>query len=426
MTIQHDLTVCHDILKDETYRKFADSFLNSWYKFVPRAYSKQMLPSNCWYKERFENIPNDLTKRLKSTINFYHISRQYPESQVNKILEIALNETVIFKDATDKEKLSEEVFCLPSVYIPGFPKCGTTTLYQSLTTHPNIAKTTYKEGQFWSNIVVAPNNLYTDLEVLLYTYKFKHAAETISKSNHHKLTIDGSTHTVYDSARLGDSAKDMCVIPTLLYKVMPNTKIIIMLRNPSNRQWSHYWFHCSRTKYNFGQNNNNAVRPPVPDQVIESAGEMFHNHTVAAISEFKSCIQSGASEFKCTYDASYDDEKHSFACGKTRIGVSLYYFHVIKWLSVFPREQLLFLTMEDLVQDPYSVVSSAWKFIGLDPIAEASFKPKLSNANKWITSNKYKNYFKMWSETKALLDAFFGPYNERLAKLLDDKRFLWN
>ena len=58
--------------------------------------------------------------------------------------------------------------------------------------------------------------------------------------------------------------------------------------------------------------------------------------------------------------------------------------------------------MEDLAEDTYSVVSSAWKFIGLDPIAEATFKPMLSNANKWITSNKYKDNFKMWPETKEL------------------------
>lgn len=165
----------------------------------------------------------------------------------------------------------------------------------------------------------------------------------------------------------------------------------------------------------------------MPDEVIENASEMFHNHTVTAINEFNSCIQRGTSEFKCTYDAFYDNnDEYSLACGKTRIGISLYYFHVVKWLSVFPREQLMFLTMEDLAEDPYSVISSAWKFIGLDPIPEASFELIVSKANTWITSNKYKDKFKMWPETKELLDTFFGPYSELLTNLLDDKRFLWN
>lgn len=404
--IQQDLTVCDDILKDETYRKFADSILNSWYKFVPHAQSKHMLPSNCWYTDRFKNIPNNLTERFTSKASYYDISKKYPQSEVKTILNTVLNKTITFKEATGKEKPSGEVFCLPAVYMPGFPKCGTTTLYNLLTSHPKIAKATTKEGQFWGNIVVAPNKLYTDLEVLLYMYKFKYAAKNISESDHRKITLDGSTHTVYDSARLGDAAKDMCMIPTLLYKVMPNTKIIITLRNPTSRLWSHYWFYCSKKKYKFHPDN------------IGNPSEMFHNHTVAAINEFKSCIQSGASEFKCTYDASYDDDNHSLACGKTRIGVSLYYFHVVKWLSVFPREQLMFLTMEDLIEDPYSVTSSAWKFIGLDPIPEATFKPIVYHANKWIISTEYKDKFRMWPETKELLDQFFHPYNKLLAKLL--------
>ena len=234
MKIQQDLTVCHDVLEDEKYRKYANFILNSWYKFVPRAHSKHMLPSNCWYTDSFKNMPNSLTKMLTATRKFYHISLKYPQSQVKKILKTFLNKTVTFKEATGKGKLSGETFCLPSLYIPGFPKSGTTTLYNLLTSHPNIVTPRMKEGQFWSNIVIAPNELYTDFEVLLYTYKFKHAAETISESYHHKLTVDGSTHTVLDTARLGNTTKDMCMIPMLLHKVMPNTKIIIILRNPTS------------------------------------------------------------------------------------------------------------------------------------------------------------------------------------------------
>lgn len=419
-----DLNTCNIVMKNDSYRAFIDSILSSWYRFIPASHEKYILPSNCWYTNSFRHVPQAVIDRMMSVGNYNHISKQFQQSEAEQILEAVLNnQTIKFETIrSKKQKRPGEVFCLPTVYLPGFPKCGTTSLYNLLMSHPHIEKPARKEGQFWGNFMIAPNRTYQDLLPLLYIHRFKEVAKRISKSTHHKLTIDGSTHTVYDSSRLGDAVSDMCMIPILLHKVMPDTKIIIMLRNPTSRLWSHYWFYCSRTKYNFGTNDR---LPPVPDDVINKASERFHNHTVAAISEFNNCIASGASEFKCTYNAFYDDDHHSLACGKSRIGVSLYYVHIMKWLSIFPREQLLFLTMEELAENPQAVVSEAWKFVGLDPLPRSSIPPIVSNTNKWITSDQYKDKFKMWPETKQLLDAFFHPFNQRLARLLNDQRFLW-
>ena len=423
--IHQDLKACSKVMEQDSYKKFIDSTLSSWHRFIPDSHDKHMLPSNCWYTNSFKHVPTKVTDRLLSVFNFNAISRQFQQSEAKQILEAMLtdNKSVKFEVISHNQKPSGEAFCLPMVYLPGFPKCGTTTLYNLLTSHPDV-KSIRKEGQFWGNFVIAPNKVYQDLEALLYTYRFKDPAKEISHSDHLKVVIDGSTHTVYDSSRLGDAVNDMCMIPVLLHKLMPNTKIIIMLRNPTSRLWSHYWFYCSKKRYNFYDGKSNRL-PPVPDHIVEKASERFHNDTVSAIDEFNDCIQSGASEFKCTYDAFYDDDKHSLACGKSRIGVSLYYFHIVKWLSVFPREQLLFLTMAELAEDSYAIASTAWKFIGLDPVPKRDFKPLVSNKNTWIISNKYKDSFKMWPETKELLNAFFYPFNQRLAKLLDDQRFLW-
>ena len=415
-------------MNNHTYKTFIDSVLTSWHKFIPASQEKHILSSNnCWYTKSLTNVPQDVIDQIQAVSNFNDISHQFQQSEAEQILDTVLkhNQTIEFElIRSRKRKSSGEVFCLPKVYLPGFPKCGTTTLFNLLMSHPQIERPGKKEGQFWGNFMIAPNKAYQDLLPLLYVYRFKEVAKKISQSNHHKLTIDGSTHTVYDSARLGDAVSDMCMIPVLLHKVMPDTKVIIMLRNPTSRLWSHYWFYCSKTKYNFETRGPGRL-PPVPDYVINKASERFHNHTVTAINEFNDCIASGASEFKCTYDAFYDDEQHSMACGKSRIGVSLYYIHIKKWLSIFPREQLLFLTMEDLADDSYTIVSEAWKFLGLEPISRSSTPPILSNTNKWIISNKYKDKIKMWPETKELLDAFFRPFNQRLASLLNDQRFSW-
>ena len=358
--------------------------------------------------------------------DFFKIPNKYPQSNITNELRTMLNTSVKFEVPTNNSKPLGEVFCLPAVYMPGFPKCGTTSLYNQLASHPDFVKAIDKEGQFWGHFVTTKDPFYINLQVLLYTYRFKGFAKKISQSLHRKVTMDASTKTVYDSANLGDATKDMCLIPYLLHRVLPNTKIIILLRNPTRRLWSHYWFDCSIKGFDFGTNYSNKELTPVPNHVIENAPERFHNHTLTAINEFNHCIQRGESEFKCTYDVFYHDDEGHQACNKAWIGLSLYYFHIVKWLSVFPRDQFLFLRLEDLANDSYSVTRSAWEFIGLShPLPKSKYRPVVSNSNHWITSSRYRDSFKMWPKTKELLDNFFHPYNKRLAKLLKDERFLW-
>lgn len=45
------------------------------------------------------------------------------------------------------------------------------------------------------------------------------------------------------------------------------------------------------------------------------------------------------------------------------------------------------------------------------------------------TKNQKKSQFKavgaMWNVTRVILDNFYRPFNEEIAQLLDDDRFLW-
>ena len=43
----------------------------------------------------------------------------------------------------------------------------------------------------------------------------------------------------------------------------------------------------------------------------------------------------------------------------------------------------------------------------------------------WIKSKEYRDKFQMLPETEELLSLFYRPYNEQLARLLRDDRFLW-
>lgn len=427
--IYRDLTVCSKVIhqSDSTslfYRNLINASLSAWHRLIPNY--EDLLPSNCWYIGNFKPISANLKRELSSWTKLYKIQELYSTNEATKIIKAVLgnNKQAYFTahpNASNKAK--QEFFCMPKVYLGGFPKCGTTTLYNLMVLHPSIEQPFDKEGQFWREFVLAPNQTYQSLEVLLYLYHFSSASSHIkfSSQTYEKMTVDASASTVFASAKRWVNVEmDMCMIPLTLSKVLPNTKLVFIVRNPTDRLWSDYWYFCSRNRW-IDENGRIAV----PDSELKKSSEIFHNHSLSVIQEFQDCVGHGLSEFECTMRA-YSDTGEIHACKKTRLGISLYYYHAVKWLSVFRREQLMFVRMEDLSSDPYTVMTSVWSFMDLTPIPRNRFKTNVkTNANKWIVSQKNKDNFKMWPDTRQLLDTFFAPYNKLLASLLNDNRYLW-
>jgi len=73
----------------------------------------------------------------------------------------------------------------------------------------------------------------------------------------------------------------------------------------------------------------------------------------------------------------------------------------------------------------HTYIQEVWQFLGVSLPSEAEIKLTHKNANTWISSSKYKDSFHMDSKTRQMLTEFFKPYNLRLARLLNDTRFLW-
>ena len=231
------------------------------------------------------------------------------------------------------------------------------------------------------------------------------------------FSIDASASTVHASSQpLVMVEKDICVVPLTLFEALPRSKIIIIMRNPIDRLWSDYWYFCSRNEWKSG---NEYV---IPKHIPPIASELFHNYTVSAIDDFIKCVRSGQTQFYCTTMAGSWPGKKSF-CNNVRLGLSIYYLHVVRWFSVFPQSQILLIRTEDLSAHPSTTMNQVWSFID---VYESSHQIKEKiNRNAWIDDSKYSKYFKMWPETRKILWEFFKPYNLRLAKLLNDERFKW-
>lgn len=125
---------------------------------------------------------------------------------------------------------------LPDFMIPGAAKSGTTTLYQQLTAHPDIffpkerkepfyfsfggEKPQYEDSQF-NTIPVWDTQEYLDL---------------YQPANQGQLCGDASTSYLYlHQASIGNMKK-------LYGDQLKDVKIIILLRNPINRAYSHYTY----------------------------------------------------------------------------------------------------------------------------------------------------------------------------------------
>ena len=409
------------------YDKLINNRLSAWHKYVPSMHT--IGQKNCWCLNNHKAPPSGLRRSLSYWVNLDSIRKKYSIAEAQSIVGYFQNDITSFSSfgtstCSEKATLSQTLFCLPQVYLIGFPKCGTTSLYSYLTSDKSISIPCVKEGQFWRGFAHikddSKSDTYFQLSVLHYLYQYKGVAYSIANSNHTRL-IDASATTSYDFAHLGlDLTKDTCFIPTLLSKALPSIKIIVIMRDPVNRLWSHYWAYCSE---NWKRSSDGEI--VVPANIATSPAELFHNHSVSIIKKFLQCVKLH-SEFDClTFSRGY-------ACEQPRLSVSLYYMHIVKWLSVFPREQFHFLRMEDLKQELYSEMKKLWIFLDTRILSEDAFKSAIShsevesNTNDWIRSERYHHIFQMWPETKQFLQSFFHPYNQRLARLLNDNRFLWH
>lgn len=424
------LRLCTSLLSGGTrsanfYQKQVDAGLNAWYTFIPR----RVRHSYCWHA-RF-NMPNTYVQELLTAwVDLRGIEQRYSTSYASLMLNLVHGRRVIPGLTADNlgDGTRSKFFCLPNIYLAGFPKCGTTSLYSLITSHPLLAKPQTKEGHFWREFVKTVNPLYKQLEVLHYLFHCKAAAEEMETSTA-KITIDASASTVFASPNTGVSMeKDMCILPTLLSKVLPDAKYIVVMRNPVERLWSDYWYFCAKARWKVVRNHTKYFN--IPNDVALHASEIFHNHTVSVVDDFKTCLLENRSEFECVMRANSEDGRVA-ACTGARVGVGLYYFHIVKWLSILPRNKFLFLRMEDLIEDTFNVMLKVWTFLEVDSLSKEVLDHHIqnsmkTNANTWIGLEEYRDKFEMSTITHRQLTSFHQPYNKRLAKLLNDDRFLWN
>lgn len=265
---------------------------------------------------------------------------------------------------------------LPDFMIIGAPRSGTTALYTQLARHPNV----------WPAANVAnPRNRLEGKETHFFDISphkgtWFYRAHFPLKFRRWRAQRDGSPFLAGEATPnyLGGPG-----VAEMVGKLLPEVRIIAMLRNPIDRAYSHYQM-----------NRTIGVEPLSFEEAIDEETARF------------SVIPT-----RDTQTASYMRGYYSY------LSYGLYADHLERWFEFFPRDQLLVIRSEDYFQNPVQVHDSVLKFLGLQnpssPMVSGEPAPDL----KGVVKNSI-SYDEIAPDTRKRLKEYFEPHNDRLCSLL--------
>lgn len=253
---------------------------------------------------------------------------------------------------------------LPSLVIVGAQKSGTTSLYDYLTEHPQLWPAYIKEVHFF------------DGGLLPKVDNFKKGAAWYRANFPLKSSMQPGEQTFEASPLYMFNP----LVAKRMFRLMPDVKIIAVLRNPTERAISHY-FHERR----YGRE---------PLAIIE-----------ALASEERRLASIWANQ-------DYKNETFIHLSYKAR---GLYAEQLNRFLEYFPRKNLLVISAENFFQEPESVLRQVCQFVEIDPNVQfKNLKPRNIASNRVnVESSVYKS-----------LNHYFSSHNQALYKLFGES-FDW-
>jgi len=239
---------------------------------------------------------------------------------------------------------------LPDFLVIGAQKAGTTALYSYLRAHPAITGPSWKEVSFFD----------------------RHWARGVG-------WYRGNFPLRAGERRVGEASPSYLLhprAPERARSVVPDTKLIALLREPGARAYSHYHHEVSLGREPL------SFEDALAAEEERTAGEV---ERMGADPTYFS---------RAWWDHTYLE--------RGRYGEQLE-----RWLAVFPPQQLLVLTTEELAADTATAYGRVLAFLGVAPHELGSY-PRIFE----------RVYEPMSRETRAMLDATFAEPNRRLAGLL--------
>ena len=253
---------------------------------------------------------------------------------------------------------------LPDFIIIGSMKCGTTSLYYDICEHPCVSPAAYDEIGFFDS------NFHLGLNWYRSMFPTKRRIEDIRRKEGVAITGEDTPFYFWNP-----------VAAKRIQKLLPNIKLITILRNPIDRAYSEY-------------------QDLVSSESNSPSFETFIENEINTRRKDSSLITEENFEIF--------NQKNSYLLK------GVYVDQLKIWAGLFPKEQIFTLSTENLNSEPITALESVFQYLNLPDY-------KIKNTRR----QKQKKYVPMNSQTRKILIEFFKPHNERLFKFIG-KKFDWD
>ena len=252
---------------------------------------------------------------------------------------------------------------LPDFIIIGSMKGGTTSLYYDICEHPCTIAAAYDEIGFFDS------NFHLGLNWYRSMFPTKKQIENVRRKEGVAITGEDTPFYFWNP-----------VAAKRIKELLPNIKLISILRNPIDRAYSEYQDLAS----------SKSNRPSF-ETFIENEIDARKNCSIITEENFEDFNQKNSYLLK-----------------------GIYVDQLKIWTGLFPKGQIFTLSTEDLNSEPITSLKSVFEYLKLP-----DYKIKKPQRQK------QKKYEPMKPQTRKLLIEFFKPHNERLFKFIG-KKFDWD
>lgn len=250
---------------------------------------------------------------------------------------------------------------LPDFLIIGGMRCGTTSLHEMLRGHPNLCFPPKKEVHFFDK---RNRQLGTSIQEYAALFASCPGSKLCGEATPDYLYTDGCDR--------------------FIHQVIPRVKLIIILRDPLQRTWSHYLFS------EFKQ--------------VETLG-------------FRAALNKEAERLQVKSD--HSDIFFSY------LQRSQYMEHIVRFEALFGRDQIKILFLEELIQNTRPVLADLLHFLEVGDTSKLSEVPHLNRIVKprrmlqrVLTMFAFVSPTTMSHRDRRYLQSYFAEYDHRLSSWL--------
>lgn len=254
---------------------------------------------------------------------------------------------------------------LPDFLIIGAMKGGTTSLFNYLASHPSVVEPRDKEIHYFDWNFARGCRWYRG------NFPTSRAMRRAKLATGLSLTGEASPYYLFHP-----------LTPQRCHEMLPDAKLIVLLREPVSRTVSHYHYEVLRGRENL-----------TLEEAIEREQDRLSGETKRIESELD-----------------YNSWDHRYSSYLAR---SIYIDQLERWVAFYPQEHMLILQSEFLFANTEECYAQTLEFLGLSEFTLEQFKRMNKN-----------HYPEVRDSTRDRLLTFFKPHNERLYKFLN-RRYDW-